>query len=473
MNNNKSLRYKSPKQVRLLTAITSIVIVIALVVAFILSSLPSSIMEYDLTVNDLYGITDQSEKLLESLPYDVEIIVIAEEASLDQRFRTFMEKYDALSDRISVVFKDPVLQPSVLDTYETESNKILVRCEETGRTASFNVSGFDGYESAALLYDYNYYYTYGSLNLSSFDAEGQLASAITNVTSESSEKIYYLTGHGELSASAVITDLISKANYTTDYLDLLTTGSIPDDCSLIICNAPSTDMSADELSVLKRWLSGGGKMMLICDNPELPNFNALMLTYGIQMEKGYLADAANYYEAYVNQFGPYCFWPVLNTSSTITANISSNAMIMSARPLTFVTPDRRSSEVEYFMSTSPYGVNYIDENNMPEGTYYIGAVATEAIDDETTSRFTVISASMFIDDSLLTSFASISNKNIFMNALNANFDGKMVLTIPSRTTALTLNTVPNSTLWGTFFAVMVPAIFLIFGFVFWTQRRKK
>ena len=191
------------------------------------------------------------------------------------------------------------------------------------------------------------------------------------------------------------------------------------------------------------------------------------------MEKGYLADAANYYEAYVNQFGPYCFWPVLNTASAITANISSNAMIMSARPLTFVTPDRRSSELEYFMSTSSYGVNYIDENNMPEGTYYIGAVATEAIDDTTASRFTVISASLFIDDTMLTSFASISNKNIFMNALNANFDGKTVLTIPARTTALTLNTVPNSTMWGTFFAVMVPAIFLIFGFVFWTQRRKK
>ena len=100
MNNKKSLRYKAPKQVRLLTAITSIVIVIALVAAFILSSLPSSVMEYDLTANDLYGITEQSEKLLESLPYDIEIIVIAEDASLDQRFKTFMERYDALSDTL-------------------------------------------------------------------------------------------------------------------------------------------------------------------------------------------------------------------------------------------------------------------------------------------------------------------------------------------------------------------------------------
>ncbi len=470
---NNILPAKASKQVRLFTAITAIVVVIAVVLSLLLSAAPSSVMEIDLTANDLYGITYQTEDLLEDLEYTIDITVITEMSTLDERFIKFMEKYDALSDKVTVTYKDPVLQPSVSEEYGTEGNSIIVTCQETGRTTSFNISGFDGFESAALLYDYNYYYSYGSLNLTKFDAEGQLAAAITNVISESTEKIYYMAGHGESAMAAPVTELIAKANYDTGYLDLLTAGKVPEDCRLIICNAPTTDMSEDELAVLKRWLADGGDMILICDLPELTNFNALMLTYGIQMEQGYLADMANYYEAYVNQFGPYCFWPVLNTSSVLSQGITSNAMIMSARPLTMVTPERRGAVTEFIMSSSPYGVNYIEEGNMTEGTYYAGVLATEAVSETESTRFAVISSGMFVNENLLASFASISNKNLFMNIVNANFEGKTVMTIPARTTALEMNTVANSTMWGLFFAAMVPAIFIIAGFVFWTQRRKR
>ena len=463
---------KASKQVRLFTAITAIVVVIAVVLSLLLTAAPSSFMEFDLTANDLYGITYQTEDLLKDLTYDIDITVISDTASLDERLVKFMEKYDAMSDKISVTYKDPVLQPSVTEEYGT-SNAIVVSCDETGRTSSFAISGFAGYESAALLYDYNYYYTYGSLNLISFDAEGQLAAAITNVISESNEKIYYMAGHGESIMATAVSELITKANYDIGYLDLLTSGKIPEDCRLIICNAPTADMSENELAILKRWLADGGDMILVCDMPELTNFNALMTTYGIRMEQGYLADMANYYEAYVNQYGPYCFWPVLNTDSPISEGILSNAMLFSARPLTLVTPERRDATAEFIMSSSPYGINYIDESNMTEGTYYAGVLATEAVSDTETTRFAVISCSMFINENLLTSFASVSNKNLFMNIVNANFEGKTVMTIPARTTSLEINTVANSTMWGLFFAAMVPAIFIIAGFIFWTQRRKR
>ena len=474
MNENKTLTFrKASKQVRLLTAVTAVVVVIAIILSVILTSLPSSVLEFDMTANDLYGITRQTEKLLDTLENEIDIVVITEESALEQRFVKFMEKYAALSDNISLKFADPVLQPSVLETYDVESNTVLVSCPDTGRTASFAVSGFEGYDSAALLYDYNSYYMYGSLNLSSFDAEGQLSSAITRVISENSNVIYYLAGHGENVLGNAVTELIGKANYDEKYLDLLAEGAVPEDCGLIICNAPTSDMSEDELTVLKRYLADGGDMILICDNPELTNFCNLMLTYGIQMEQGYLADTANYYESYVNQFGYYCFWPVMNTSSDLTKDVVSNAMILSARPLTFVTPERRGSQVDYFMSSSAGGVNFIDEDNMTQGQYYVGAVATEEVGENNTTRFTVISTGYFTDNSLLTSFGSISNKDIFMNAVNANFDDVSVLTIPSRSMAFARNTLTNTIMWGLFFAVMVPLIFIIAGFVFWTQRRKK
>lgn len=473
MNENRTLTFKTSKQVRLLTAVTAVVVVIAILAAIVLASLPSSVLEFDMTANDLYGITDQTENLINSLEHSIDITVVTESSALDEKFVKFMEKYAALSDKLSLTFADPVLQPSVLEKYGVENNTVLVSCPETGRKATYLVSGFEGYDSAALMYDYNSFYMYGTLNMSTFDAEGQLSSAITKVISDNTNKIYYMAGHGETALGTAVAELIGKANYTEEYLDLLTLGYIPEDCALLICNAPSSDISEAELKLLLDYLGNGGDMILLCDKPELTNFCLLMQHYGIQMEQGHLADLANYYEAYASQFGYYCFWPVLNQNSTLVSNVTSNAMILSGRPLSFVTPVRRGSVVESFMSSSSYGVNYVDENNMTEGTFHVGAVATEEVEEGVTSSLTVISSGYFADDNLLSSFSSISNKDILMNCINSNFEDVTVLTIPARTLAYERNTFTNTTMWGLFFAVFVPLIFIVAGFVFWTQRRKK
>lgn len=467
------MNVKTSKQVRLLTAITAVVVVIAIVLALLLSSLPSSVLEFDMTANDLYSITDQTDRLLKGLTQDIDIVVVAEGDALDEHLVKFLEKYTALSSHLSLSYADPVLQPSVVDTYGVENNTVLVSCPDTGRSATFAVSGFDGQNSAALLYDYNRYYTYGTLTLSSFDAEGQLTSAITNVISENQNKIYYMAGHGESQLSTTITDLIHKGNYAEEYLDLLNTSRIPEDCQLIICNNPTSDISEDELSAIKRYLTNGGNMILICDNPDLENFGKLLQTYGMQMEQGYIADLANFYESYMSKFGYYCFWPIMSETSPITKEIAANAMVISARALTLTTPDRRGSTTEVFLKTSPNAVNYVSEENMTEGQFPIGVVATEIFDEDTTSRLTVFSSAAFVEDAMLKALPSISNKDILLNAINANFSDVTVFSIPARSMSYQTNTFTNTTLWGMFFAVMVPVIFIAAGLIFWTQRRKK
>lgn len=467
------LPVKAPRPIRYLTAVTAIVVALAIIISLLLSMLPSNITEFDMTENDLYGVTNQTKRLLSSLENEVEVIVIADSSTLDERFTKFLNNYASLSPHIKLTFADPIAQPSVLETYDAENNTVIVKCTATGRSTTFNVSGFDGKDSAALLYDYTGYMMYGSLNLSSFDGEGQLTSAVNSVVSENTNKIYYLAGHGESSMSPVISDLIAKANYSTDVLDLLTVGSIPDDCGLIICYAPTTDISSDELNHIKAWLSKGGKMILLCDDPQLVNFNVLMLTYGIQMENGHLADLNNFYENYLSKFGYYCFWPVFNTESSLYASVESNAMVISARPLTLVTPERRGASTQAFMSSSARGVNYIDEDNMTEGTYHVGVVAAEELENEQTSRLTVISCPYFLDNGLLSSFTSIANSTVFMNAVNANFDDVTVFSIPVRNISVQPNSFVSTTMWSIFFVGIVPLVFLAGGLVFWSKRRKQ
>ena len=77
---------------------------VALVVALnlMVGQLPSSVTEKDLTDNSLYDITDTSRDFLSSLDKDVEIVVLAEESSMDGRITKFLELYEALSDHLTV-----------------------------------------------------------------------------------------------------------------------------------------------------------------------------------------------------------------------------------------------------------------------------------------------------------------------------------------------------------------------------------
>lgn len=465
---------KISKQAKRIAVISAIVIVIALILAVLIHLIPSEKLEFDLTSNSLYSVTPVTKSLLADLKDDIDIVVIAEEGSRDERLDKFMNKYASLSKHISLSYADPIKQPSVLDKYEADANTVIVTNKSTGKSTDIMISGFVGYDSAILLYDQSTYYMYGQLNLVSFDAEGRLDAAINTVTGTTSHKIYYIAGHGEKTMATKVTDSIGKSNYATEILDLITSGSIPADCELLICNCPTTDMSDNELSVLRRWLTDGGKMILICDDPKLENFNELMLTYGMKMEEGHLADPGNVYENYMSSFGYYCFWPLINPDSDICQNITSNAMIIGARPMTFATPTRRSSEAEYFMASSAEGINYIeDQEGLMQGSFIIGAVAKEDIDEDRQTRLTVISCSNFVEESLLNSFGSISNLTLFMNAVNANFGDIQTVTVPAKTVGIQPNTFVSTTMWSLFFAAIVPLAFIVGGFVFWSKRRKK
>lgn len=471
--NNKTTR-KVSRSVKMISAITAVVVVIAIVAVMLLNALPSNILEFDMTENELYGITSLSERMLDNLEDDLEIAVIIESSSLDEHFTKFIEKYTALSPHLSLVWVDPVLYPSLADEYGEKSNTVVVKNLRTGTKSTFELCGFEGQDSAALLYDYTSYYIYGTMNLSSMDAEGLLARAITAVTSESTHTVYYLYGHNEAAMPTTITAMLDKANYGSGYVDLLVSG-IPDDCELLIINAPENDISTDELDILQRWMLKGGKIFLIIDDSSLTNFSKLLLTYGIQMENGRLADTQNYYSSYLEQFGYYCFYPMFNEDSELCNGISSNGMVIGAVPLSLVTPERRSSWTETFMSSSTSGVNYNgqEEGDITAGTYYVGVTAMEDLDDNTSSRLTVISSAYFDSENLLSNFSSLANSTIIMNCININFDGVETVTIPARSVTPSYNSFTSTGFYSIFFIALVPLAFLIFGFVFWLKRRKQ
>ena len=431
------------------------VVIIAIVIAanVMFSKLPTAARNIDVSSNDLYSIGDTTHSVLDGLKNDVEIVVIKDKESTDKRISTLLAKYADYSDHIKVTYKDPVLYPSVLTTYDTEENNIVIKCDATDKTTKVAFSDI-------IVTSTSYY---GSTYETSFDGEGQLTKAIDYVSNENNKLIYTISGHGESDLGKNISKLISKSNFNVKSVNLLVDNGIPDDCDMLICNQPTKDLADDELKLLREYMENGGKMTVILANtpPETPNFDALMADYGISKVNGYIADTERYYGQNVYQIFPNY------SSGDITGKFGPEEYTLLFGSLGLKVEKTDGVTVDEFLTTSNKGAAVVGENDYTEGKYTLAAAATK---DE--SRFTVFGSASIIDDKFTSYYTNLMDLQVFMNSITANFDDVSNISIDSISLQTTYNTIANGSGIGAIFIGIIPVALLILGFLRWFGRRK-
>ena len=123
-------------------AISAIVIAIVIVFNLLVGSLPDGTLEFDISDQDLYEITQQSVDFIGTLEKDVSIIVLAQDAAIDDMLSKFINNYAKLSSHITLKIIDPVINPTVLETYGAQENNIVVTCTDTGKSRVLNLGGY-------------------------------------------------------------------------------------------------------------------------------------------------------------------------------------------------------------------------------------------------------------------------------------------------------------------------------------------
>ena len=431
------------------------VVIIAIVIAanVMFSKLPTAARNIDVSSNNLYSIGDTTHSILDGLKNDVEIIVIKDKESTDKRISTLLAKYADYSDHIKVTYKDPVLYPSVLTTYDTEENNIVIKCDATDKTTKVAFSDI-------IVTSTSYY---GSTYETSFDGEGQLTKAIDYVSNENNKLIYTISGHGESDLGKNISELISKSNFNVKSVNLLVDNGIPDDCDMLICNQPTKDLADDELKLLREYMENGGKMTVVLADTttETPNFDALMADYGISKVNGYIADTERYYGQNVYQIFPNY------SSGDITGKFGSEEYTLLFGSLGLKVEKTDGVTVDEFLTTSNKGAAVVGENDYTEGKYTLAAAATK---DE--SRFTVFGSASIIDDEFTSYYTNLMNLQVFMNSITSNFDDVSNISIDSISLQTTYNTIANGSGIGAIFIGIIPVALLILGFLRWFGRRK-
>lgn len=431
------------------------VVIIAIVIAanVMFSKLPTAARNIDVSSNDLYSIGDTTHSVLDGLKNDVEIIVIKDKESTDKRISTLLAKYADYSDHIKVTYKDPVLYPSVLTTYDTEENNIVIKCDATDKTTKVAFSDI-------IVTSTSYY---GSTYETSFDGEGQLTKAIDYVSNENNKLIYTISGHGESDLGKNISELISKSNFNVKSVNLLVDNGIPDDCDMLICNQPTKDLADDELKLLREYMENGGKMTVVLTDTttKTPNFDALMADYGISKVNGYIADTERYYGQNVYQIFPNY------SSGDITGKFGSEEYTLLFGSLGLKVAETDGVTVDEFLTTSDKGAAVVGENDYTKGKYTLAAAATK---DK--SRFTVFGSASIIDDKFTSYYTNLMDLQVFMNSITANFDDVSNISIDSISLQTTYNTIANGSGIGAIFIGIIPVALLILGFLRWFGRRK-
>lgn len=140
--------------------------------------------------------------------------------------------------------------------------------------------------------------------------------------------------------------------------------------------------------------------------------------------------------------------------------------------MTLTDPVRDTITVSSFLTTSENGYSVVDETNQTQGTYVVGAVATEDIDDNITARLTVLGTTSLTDESLTASFSNLDNTDLFLGAATAGFDDLSTLSISPVSLETPVNTITTGSIWALLFIFVIPGGLLIFGFVHWMRRRK-
>jgi ABC-2 type transport system permease protein len=447
------------------TALIAIAVVIVLVFNVAIGQLPDTVRQFDTSSTKIYDMSDTTLDYLANLEQDVTLTAVATKDSTDRRISTFLQRYANLSDHVTLEWIDPVAYPSALTEYDCDTNTLIVSCEATGQSRQIV---FDD----ILVPDSYYLYMYQTAYYTSFDGEGQLTSAIDYVVADSTHTIYYTENHGESEPGTYLSDRLEKNHFSVSSLSLLQTGSIPEDCDLLLINAPTKDLTADEVTMVTDYLAAGGQVHLTfgAESFDHPNLDSLLSTYGLALTDGYVGDTSRYYAATQSYFA---FFPQLNSNTDAAEGIASDglALLYNSYGLTQTDPARDTITVTTFLTTSSSGV-LLEGEDMTEGTYVLGATATEEIDDDTTSHLTVVSSSL-IDDDIVGQFGdSVVNLSVFMNTITSGFEDVTNISIEAKSLETPTNTVSNAGLWSLLFLAVLPLTCLGLGIARWWKRRK-
>lgn len=459
------------------TTISAVVIAIVVIINLMFTKLNITV---DLTADGKYSLTEETIEMLSELEDEITFYYLVQSGNEIDMFDKILSQYTKYGETITLVQKDPVLNPKFASQYTDESIEqysIIVVNETNGRSRYVPYSDMLIEEYGIDYTTYQYY-----SEVTGLDMEGQLNSAIGYVTSEKLPTVYEASGHGMQQLGTSVVSMLEKANFRVysgdDGLDLLTTAEIPEDCDVLLIHTPETDFTEDEVAMLTEYMNNGGDIIFVVSylNADHPNFLSLLEAYGIELSGGLILEGSSRY--YMQ--APYVLLP-LTVANDITDGISSSKYIIAqhSSPLKFAEDAADTLTQRAFLTTSSSAYekgidaqSFYQEEGDASGTFYIGVY----VEDSETGAELAVYSSYYMFNEAYASGSTFANIDLLINSINVLADAENE-TVAVRTIDLTEETYLVLTdaqinMIGLITVVLLPLAVLVTGIVWVVYRRK-
>lgn len=446
-------------------AVTAIVVAILVAVNVLVSVMPASATKYDITSQNLYSITSSTKVVVNALEKDVTIYWVVQSDKEDDIIENLLSRYESLSSHIQVVKKNPDIYPTFTAQYTDETvpnNSLIVECGSKYRYISYN----DIYLTDVDMSTYSYVYT--------IDGEGAITSAIDYVTAEALPKVYTLEGHGEAALPDAFRSQIEKENMELESFSLLNTDSIPADGVLLIY-APASDISEAETTLLRDYLTSGGKLLVMAGPTEdgaLTNLTGILSDFGVSTEEGIVIEGDRNHYAFQQ---PYILLPDMAEDDITTPLMEAKyyCIFPLAQGLTVTgssaTALLTTSDAAYSKAAGFKLNTYEKEDGDTDGPFAL-AVSADTLNG---GQLIWFASSSFLDE-MYNAYSSGANLDLAMNALSSLVGQREAVSIRSKSLSYNYLTISdsNATILKTWMIAIIPLAFVVYGVLIVIERRK-
>lgn len=462
MKKDKNAKYR--RNMLLFTCLVlAIMVFVNLIITEIVSVYP---LKVDMTRNKIYALTEDTKRILNDLDKEVSIYLIESE-------------------------KQPMnnLTTEVIDRYRKESNgKIKVESVDVSKTPTF-ADRFDGKVSLAygtiILQCGDRVQTLNSSDFFSLEdkiytAENQMTNALLYVTSDQSQSVYLMTGHGE-KEFGIMESLLNSSFYTVKEFQFLNE-TIPEDAQIMVCISPKKDFSAQEIEKLDAYLKQGGNVQFYFDvGTELERLYSYLQEWGISVNKDYLYESdPNRYYGSGNNAAINIIPDIYSYAFTSGVNKQSLMIVPFSGSLTLSDNNVKKATVVPLLGTSEKGYSRTDFSadgfssavaGDVQGSYIMSALAI-GLHNGKESNLLVTGTSQILLNSLLEDNAAFANGDYFLNSIAWMSNMKDAVKIRAKN--LVSDTLQLSVGKGITYTVVifvVSLLVLVAGVIIWARRR--
>ena len=231
-------------------------------------------VRWDLTAAQQYSLSDQTRRVLEELDAPISVLVFAREAEFPG-FRDRLDEYAYVSSQVNVEYIDVDRSPVRARQYEVQAYGTIV-------------------------FEYE-----GRVERTTSNSEQELTNALIKAVEGEERTVYFVQGHGERDPEGddrdgyrAVRDALGRDNFRVETVVLAQTGEVPADATVLVVAGPTTDLLPAEADLLRDYLEGGGKLLLMLDPPDTeddpprPNLLALAGEWGIELGTDVVVDAS-------------------------------------------------------------------------------------------------------------------------------------------------------------------------------------